>query len=91
MLAEEATGVHQREDADQSALSGDERAADVPRVELLQHLVEGDREIDDVGVMHGNVTNEQLFLRQPQIGIERALEIAIREDADQPVAVLTGR
>jgi hypothetical protein len=89
MPAEDAAGVGGGEDTHEMAVLGDQRAPDVLSSHVLEHVVERLARIDDVRIGLKHVANEQLvFRRQAQIRVERPLQVAVRQHADQGIAPL---
>ena len=56
---------------------------------MIEHAIERLTDVDDVGIRNEDIADEQLlFWRQSEAGIERALEVAIGQHADQRAAIL---
>src|SRR5262245_59396085 len=89
MSTEEPSRVSQRENAHQAAILSHQRAPDVLRRQMFEDAIDRLTHVDDVGVRNEDIANEQLlFPGQSEGGLERSLEVAVRQHANESVAIL---
>ena len=82
MLAVGLTRVSRGEDACQTTVLRDERAADVMRGHVFENGIEPGTAVDGIGLRHEDIADEELIeRRQADLGIKRPFHIPVREDA----------
>ena len=83
-----AAGVGGGEDSCQAAVLCHERAPEMARRHVLEHLVERRMVVNHVRVGQVHVANEQLGLgRQSEVGVECTLEVPIGQDSNSTVCL----
>jgi len=88
MLAVGLTRVGRGEDASETTVLRDERAANVMRDHVFENRIEPRTTIDGIRFRHVDIADEELIpRRQANLGIERPFQIPVREDADKHVTV----
>src|SRR5688572_10800283 len=80
MLAVGLTRVSRGEDASQTTVLRDERAADVMRGHVFENGIEPGTAVDGIWLRHVDIADEELIQRrQADLGIKRPSHIAVRE------------